>query len=454
MRTANIIEFGADPTGTTDSAPAVQSALNQAKQYGATVYAPRGSYRVDSVLNYSGSGPGLRLFGDGMDNTILHSNVPNASLIQCDGYESTPTFQRGGWFRDLTIKSNNPSDSGGVNLRAVWHHDIERVCFKNLSGNALTLLGKIPPGDPDGTAAVTVRNCQFQHIVGTAIRLESPWTGVSHSQIRVSDSIIQTCGRGIELNGVYLFLLENTAVVGCQKGGLIAHYNGVANNQLLVSGCEFGNGNKPYSIRLDSMLGARIENTLFTSNDGERGSHGIIFGDGIDLCKQIRVSGCRFRVHGSTPFEAYSFSATAENISVEQTVWSQFDAVGQTRFSGHTLGRSIKIVDEGIRRNGFITTTPTGSYTPDLSRGKFHRIIASMAIINSPTTYGSPLLGGEEIVFECFNNGADPQKPYFDAANYSTNPPMIEPSRRATCAFFYDPVSGMWTQIGEWATNL
>lgn len=44
---ANVLDFGADPTGVTDSADAIDAAIAFAKQKGRTVYIPKGTYRVD-----------------------------------------------------------------------------------------------------------------------------------------------------------------------------------------------------------------------------------------------------------------------------------------------------------------------------------------------------------------------------------------------------------------------
>ena len=52
IRVYNIIDFGADPTGTRDSSAAIQQAVNQAlteESYG-IVYAPSGRYRIDSTI--------------------------------------------------------------------------------------------------------------------------------------------------------------------------------------------------------------------------------------------------------------------------------------------------------------------------------------------------------------------------------------------------------------------
>ncbi|MBI3515666.1 MAG: hypothetical protein HY060_16650, partial [Proteobacteria bacterium] len=47
---ANAQDFGADPSGRTDGAPAIQAAIDTAR--GNAVYLPPGTYRIDTPLSY------------------------------------------------------------------------------------------------------------------------------------------------------------------------------------------------------------------------------------------------------------------------------------------------------------------------------------------------------------------------------------------------------------------
>ncbi len=147
FRVANIIDFGADPTGVADSSGDIQNALDDALANGLAVYAPKGIYRVDSSLTYNttnANAPGLRLFGDGMYETYFDARVANDYMLKCDGFDSPGgyTFQRGGWFRDFQI-TNTTATTGarGISLHAAWHHDIERIRIYNLNGSAIKLFG-------------------------------------------------------------------------------------------------------------------------------------------------------------------------------------------------------------------------------------------------------------------------------------------------------------------------
>ena len=52
---ANVLDFGADPTGSIDSQSAIQAAIDSGKP----AYLPSGTYRVDSTLTIGTRGKGL-----------------------------------------------------------------------------------------------------------------------------------------------------------------------------------------------------------------------------------------------------------------------------------------------------------------------------------------------------------------------------------------------------------
>lgn len=72
----NVLLYGADPTGSTDSTAAIQAAIDAAKVDGDGVFAPSGAYRVGSldltgVPDFPG---GLTLAGDGAGRTRIYGS--------------------------------------------------------------------------------------------------------------------------------------------------------------------------------------------------------------------------------------------------------------------------------------------------------------------------------------------------------------------------------------------
>ena len=96
---ANVVTYGADPTGATDSSAAIQSTMNSGAT---TAYFPTGTYKVSQTIHVSGA---VRMI-DGFDSYITPPNTAfqNASsptpLFEFDAGSSTVTLnhiQLGNW---------------------------------------------------------------------------------------------------------------------------------------------------------------------------------------------------------------------------------------------------------------------------------------------------------------------------------------------------------------------
>lgn len=107
--TVNANDFGADASGTNDSAASINAAISQVKILGGTVMLTAGTYRVNAVpialasgVILSGSGPSTVINGTGAFAPISAINTTNAGL------------------QNLTVKSVNDSilikSSGAANL--------------------------------------------------------------------------------------------------------------------------------------------------------------------------------------------------------------------------------------------------------------------------------------------------------------------------------------------------
>lgn len=76
----NVIDFGADPTGVSDSTSSIQAAIDAAETRpsagkSATVYIPAGTYLITDTINVNKD---VRVTGDGGDATIINLSVSTA----------------------------------------------------------------------------------------------------------------------------------------------------------------------------------------------------------------------------------------------------------------------------------------------------------------------------------------------------------------------------------------
>jgi len=82
----NVVFYGADPTGATDSSAAIQAAINAAAAAGGgIVYFPRGIYLIGTTLSWTADN--ITLKGQGMDVTLIrdHSSLGANRLIFLQG---------------------------------------------------------------------------------------------------------------------------------------------------------------------------------------------------------------------------------------------------------------------------------------------------------------------------------------------------------------------------------
>lgn len=74
---ANVLDFGADPTGVVDSTDEIQNAINSPKQY---IYIPQGNYKISATLNLSSVGK--YIFGAGNQTTTISAEHTNGPVFQ------------------------------------------------------------------------------------------------------------------------------------------------------------------------------------------------------------------------------------------------------------------------------------------------------------------------------------------------------------------------------------
>lgn len=156
----SVLDFGADPTGNTDSTTAIQNAINSLPnsggggQQGGTVYFPPGVYKISSVLSITVSG--TRLVGAGAWASIISNTSSTTGIISITSAASSG--QCG--VRDLFLAGNStsiPTNGIAIQCNAVNCH------FENL----------VIAGGYDGillqsaSTNCTIRGCKITQLYGT-----------------------------------------------------------------------------------------------------------------------------------------------------------------------------------------------------------------------------------------------------------------------------------------------
>jgi hypothetical protein len=78
---ANVLDFGADKSGSADSSTAIQNAINSLGVLGGVVYFPPGTYKIASTVFTPSNSYGIWLLGSGMRNTYLQWSGGASAMI-------------------------------------------------------------------------------------------------------------------------------------------------------------------------------------------------------------------------------------------------------------------------------------------------------------------------------------------------------------------------------------
>ena len=118
----NVLDYGADPTGTDDSLAAIQAAVDAATPYaefatdGIMVYLPPGVYKVSNSINMS-QRQGVHLVGAGQKATEIRA-TSNNPVIKYTGNVTTVTNASG--VRSMTIRGYDNAQTNSYGIKSSW----------------------------------------------------------------------------------------------------------------------------------------------------------------------------------------------------------------------------------------------------------------------------------------------------------------------------------------------
>lgn len=251
----NVLDYGADPTGSSDSTSAIQTALNYAaSQQGCTVFFPRGTYTCSGILSFASFVIGLSLVGEGVDHTNL-----GGSRIVYTGASSNPFFKMDvlntRWcnIRMLDITGTNAAATGNLLSVSIFNGNIED-CHISMVSTANEVINLNQTVDfkitrcyiRGGTKnirgsvinAVIFDQCEFGLHTDYAVGLDLPQGVVFTACAFEPDATNQ------KANGIYITQASGVTVQGCWFGDVIttagsatSNLISFSGNGLVVSGC-------------------------------------------------------------------------------------------------------------------------------------------------------------------------------------------------------------------------
>lgn len=398
----------ADPTGAADSSAAIQLAVDQ--NPGIPLYAPAGTYRLDTEVSYvpTVSGVftgGLQINGAGSNETIFDTRVANGFAFRI-ATAALGTFQHSAIFRDFQITTlGSPAVAGGLSARSVYTMLIEGVWIKNLSGDGVRVI--MSDGDQDGSNMVTLRHVRIDSCAGWGFNTLVTGPHNEFSFLRLDQVFIQNCGTasatvpppsgGMRWKG-QVFSAVNTAWVICQNVGLYVEGGAGLSNTVSLDSCTWENNIKKgfYCTGLDGLSMESCQ--FYNNNDFVAQTQCELDGTSFAI-RRITITDTIIRATaGNNALTAFKLSGAqvAQNTCrVTGTVWGNFDHPGQTRFNGWQFDQvkqncQLVVLDATSLVLRPSTTMGTGNKTPLRLRGGFG---------------GSPSTSGEWIAHELASTG-------------------------------------------------
>lgn len=323
--TVNVLDFGADSTGSSDSSTAFQNAINTGKR----VYVPAGTYLVDDLTPLTSNGY-LNMFGEKGKSELKATTgtrsaygiistgvVSNDGLLILDGlifnnyqycihYFEAFTYDHEAYITNCTFKES----SVGVGLRSdnLQKAVVTDCHFKNItdaevSGNGALMLGNVNTTDYDVGEYFVVDNT-FDTVTSTAAECHAIW--VSGNTATISRNRIKE-------------------VQGASAGdGAEAIYSKVRNiyidGNIIFNG---GHGQGAITIKGTCLI-ARITNNQITGSTASTHARSAFYAGGVE---NLVISGNYVETLGGTDqndqvvwvTSAYTYCEFSNNVFTDCT---------------------------------------------------------------------------------------------------------------------------------------
>lgn len=350
----NLLRYGADASGTTDSADALTAALDQLKAGGSPVRAPAGTYRVDTSATWSNAAagtfvPGPHIIGDGIGVTIFDSRVASGYLfdIDSDSGDSHATFKGllGVRLEGFTILSNSPAaTSSGIKLRTAYMASLRHLHIKDLTGNGITIPCVV--GDNDGSNMVHMDQIRIEDCDGWGIKLDGDSGHNETSFVSLHQVFVQRCGTtsvaavppsgGMTWKGQMLVMDHCAFTLNENCACYIPGQSGLGQT-VDMRNTTFEN-NKVRGLYVTGISAFKGRNLQFYNNDSYTATNACEFDGASYTVRQVDIDGVVVRAtSGNSAYTAFKISGSNADLHtcrVRHVVWDNFDYTGQTRFNG------------------------------------------------------------------------------------------------------------------------
>lgn len=357
----NVVDYGADPTGTNDSTTVIQSAINAVPSGGGVVYFPAGTYKLSSALTVNSN---TTLRGDGANTSVLSQTTGTANGLSATdiAYVTIRDLQIKGPatgsgvgisfglsvdtnmayldFTDLLVTSFG---SHGISLRTPIVSKFERVVCANNGGDGFHL-----------TSATTCTSCSFVSCFANAN------SAYGYNLANVSYSQLVGCASDANDNGYLLNTCQGVTLTGCgSEAQTVSNFILEAGNCNTIVGCW---------VRLNVTYGIHV-----TSGEVLASLVGCLEDTASSATNFIKVdSGCTASVINCQNITANSFASntttqiTGGNAAVGQAAdgtAGDFNVNGTLNVSAGATIKFGSSADTDLYRLGSGELATDGSFT-------------------------------------------------------------------------------------------
>jgi hypothetical protein len=295
----SVLDFGADPTGAVNATQAFQAAIDSLGVGGGTIYAPKGTYLLDTVV-FPTEPTVINFYGDGIGATILQMATPTNPIFQSKGIADGVPFIRsnGNIISSFSIKAHASGSYSNLNHIAIDTQGFAAVRFEkigflsNAGGSCgvmfyssadtqltyeqtfdgININGQVGPGYVLKTDSIDfLRNTNLICFRNSWINANSNMVAALDmsccTQYTINDNLLETSGNygiilgnvghifsnWIELTAIAPIQFQNTASVVSASNTFQANYfSGFSGAMPIPSDCAgnvfFNNGGGPFTF--------------------------------------------------------------------------------------------------------------------------------------------------------------------------------------------------------------
>jgi hypothetical protein len=225
----NVLDFGADPTGSIDSTTAIQAAITYSTSINKAVFLPGGTYKTNLTLTMSGNNS---LIGEGKNDVKINYSGASSAIL-CSGWT--------GVISDLSIYITD-KDAHGIQAGKASRQPVIRNVYLDATavGSTTTGSGIYLVGDTGFSGGIGIENVyvlQFKfgvNIYGTNSATDC-WTAISMTNVWLNGN-----SAGVVAGSCGIYMSANcNGHATTMNTGLIQSFD---------YGCYFDNGSEGASI--------------------------------------------------------------------------------------------------------------------------------------------------------------------------------------------------------------